>query len=134
MAEDREKEEIHICVLHVYFILMYCKCANNFSITTVETNKTGDTDADYSMADTLFKQKATRCLWVFLKFYKCETGSYFPKHPTVGSQTYQHKLKHSSVMKYKVQICIYRTTSMVHVNFMVPYTEVKHHSLLAPIF
>lgn len=66
MAEDREKEEICICVLHVSFILMYGIYANRFSkaITPVETKKTENTDADSSMADTLFKQKASHCLFV----------------------------------------------------------------------
>lgn len=67
------------------FILMYCKCANRFSkaITAVETDKIGNTDADYSTADALFKQKFfVGCLWGFKKFYKPETRSYFPKCPT----------------------------------------------------
>lgn len=66
MAEDREKEEIHICVLHISFILMYCIHPNGFSkaIPPVETKETENTDADYSTADTLIKQKATHCLFV----------------------------------------------------------------------
>lgn len=66
MAEDREKEEICICVLHVSFIIMYCIFANRSSkvITPVETKKAGNTNADYSTADMLFKQKAIVCLFV----------------------------------------------------------------------
>lgn len=47
-------------MFHVSFLLTYCICANRFSkaITPVETKKTGNTDADYSMANTLCKQKA----------------------------------------------------------------------------
>lgn len=70
MAEDRKKEEICICVLHVSFTLTYCMCAKRFSkaITHVET-KTGNNDADYSTADTLFKQKAIHCSFLCGSFF-----------------------------------------------------------------
>lgn len=71
---------------------------------------------------------------VFFKFYTTETESYFLKCQAVVSHTAQHILKHFPVMKYKVQICIYRTAGLVNVNFTAPYMGVKHYSLLAPIF
>lgn len=66
MAEDREKAETCIGVFHVSFILIYCISVNRLSkaITPVETKKSGNTDADYSMASTLFKQKAIHCSFV----------------------------------------------------------------------
>lgn len=142
MAEDREKEEIRICVLHVSFIITHCIFANRFSkvIAPVETKKTGNSDTMCR----LITVQLTHCLNKRQFIVRLSVGfffnsinlkqSYFPKRPTVMSETDRHMLKHSPVTKYKVQICIYRTTGLVNVNFTVLYVEVKHYPLLAPIF
>lgn len=90
MAEDTEKEEICICVLLVSFILTYCMYANRFSkaIAPVETKRLRILMLiTVWLTHCLNKRQFIVCLWSSFKFHKPETGSYFPKYPTVVLQT-----------------------------------------------